>query len=318
MSGRFTHWGERFFRARVRLGELLYKTFARMMFTSLKARIYECEISAGKIRYWKTQAGHRETILFFHGFADSMEGVYPLAYHLTSRFDLIVPDLPGFGESFKRPDLSHSFEVYQGWISEFIEAAGVDAVHLVGNSFGGSIAIMLARIRPDIVKSLTLINSAGVNDFQAPSLYDEILAGQYLFQITSQKELMAFWRRVFERPPPLPPLVREFFLQRFRDNFEWYGYLFREIFGKVKDRDDPLYKELFFNQHLSQLKFPALIIWGAEDRLLPLPFGQLAHRLLQGSRLIVLDGVGHVPQIERPRLVAKHLGDFILRRQKEG
>lgn len=304
-------WSDFRFRTRVRLGEAIYKSFAHLSRQWLKAEIHSCEISAGKVRYWKTDNGHSERILFFHGFGDSMDGAYPLAHHLVSRYDFIVPDLPGFGESFKRNDLPHNYDSYRRWLGEFLEAAEVGPVHVIGNSLGGAFSMMLAQMRPDLIKSLTLLNSAAVSDFRASSLYDELLAGQVLFQIKTHEELDAFWKRVFEKAPYLPPFVRDYFLHRFRENHDWYGYLLREIFSDIRHRRDPRFKELFFNQHLPSLKVPSLIIWGAEDRLFPLAFGKRAHQLLRNSRLVVLEGVGHVPQVEAPAVVAKHLSEFI-------
>ncbi len=310
-SGLLLRWEERRFKASARVGEVIYKSLSHMARRWLKAKVHEVEISGGKVRYWKTSMGRPETILFFHGFGDSMDGVYPLAHRMVDKFDWIVPDLPGFGQSFKRNDLPHNHDAYRIWLGELVDAAKMGPVHVVGNSLGGAFSIMLAQERPDLVKSLTLLNTAAVTDFKAISLYDELLAGKILFQIKTRTDFDAFWARIFEKGPYLPPLIRDYFLLEFQNNHEWYGYLVKQIFNEVTHRRDPRYKDLFLNQYLPKLKVPSLIIWGAEDRLFPQAFGERAHKLLRNSRFVVLDGIGHAPQVEAPALVAKHLNEFI-------
>lgn len=299
------------FRTKVRIGESLYKSATHLARQWIGASVHELDLKAGRLRYWQTSKDKPETILFFHGFGDSMDGIYPLAHFLTKHFNFVVPDLPGFGQSFKRQDLPHNYASYSEWIDEFIEAIDLGPVHVMGNSLGGAFALMLAQRRPDVVLSLTLLNSAAITDFKNNSVYDEFLAGQIMFQVKTIEDFEAFWRRVFHRPPVLPPFVKDYILHNFRENHDWYGHLITQMFADITHKRDPKYKELFMNQHLSKLRVPTLIIWGDRDQLFPLSFGERCHKLLRNSRFVVLEGIGHAPQVEAPGLVARHVRDFI-------
>ncbi len=305
------HFEQAKFHTRAHIGETIFRSCIHLARQWIGASVHELDLKAGRLRYWKTGNQNAETILYFHGFGDSMDGIYPFALHLTKHFNLVVPDLPGFGQSFKRKDLPHNYESYAEWIAEFAEAAALGPVHVVGNSLGGAFAMMFAQKRPDLVQSLTLINSAAITDFKNPSIYDEFLAGEIMFQVKTVEEFDRFWRRVFHRPPVLPPFVKDYLLRNFRENHEWYGHLIKQMFADIPGKNHPRYKDLFMNQHMAKIKVPTLIIWGDRDSLFPLSFGQRGHKLLRNSRMVVLEGVGHAPQVEVPGLVARHLREFI-------
>jgi len=203
--------------AKVKAGESLYHTCIKAVRRWLGAEVREVQLNDGKVFYWATNKPNRETILFLHGFADSKDGVYSLAVHLASEFNVMALDLPGFGESFSNPELAFDFTNYGRWLDEFVTKSGMGPVHVVGNSLGGAMALKLALVRPDIVKSVTLLNAAGVIDFEHESLYDEILRGENIFQVRTLEEFDKFWTKVFYRQPFLPPFCKEFLFNRFRE-----------------------------------------------------------------------------------------------------
>jgi pimeloyl-ACP methyl ester carboxylesterase len=304
-------WLDSSFEAKAKAGESLYHAFIKGARRVIGAEVHEVELNDGVVHYWTTNKRDRETVLFLHGFADSKDSAYSLAIHLFDEFNVMAIDLPGFGHSFANPELAYDTHAYGRWLDEFVSKSGMGPVHVVGNSLGGVMALKLALVRPDVIKSLTLLNSAGLIDLEHESLYDEIMRGENIFQVKTLEEFEKFWSKIFHRQPFLPPFAKEFLFQRFRQNHDWYGELVQRNFGSFTDKRHPDYLELFMNKNLDRIDKPALILWGDRDQLFPVAHGAKGHTLLKDSRFIVLKDVGHAPQVEAPRMVARHLKHFI-------
>lgn len=277
----------------------------------IKAELCEVQLKDGPISYWRTNNNHPETILFIHGFGDSKDGCYPFAMHLTRHFNMMAFDLPGFGSSFKDPDLEYNFQSYARWMEEFMEKVGTGPVHLIGNSLGGAMAMKLAEIRPDFVKTLTLIDTAAVIDDRYDSAYDDFIKGKVLFQIKSRDDFDNFWSTVFHKPPFLPIFMKDHIYEQFRANYDLYGRFILDTFRDIKSRVDPGLNNLFMNNALTRMKMPIHIIWGDQDKLFPLSYGRRAHELVKGSEFTVLKNIGHAPQVEAPHQTAKYVKNFI-------
>ncbi|MBC7661084.1 MAG: alpha/beta hydrolase [Chitinophagaceae bacterium] len=295
---------------RARIGHEVYLKSIALGRQLIKAQVYEAKISDGAIAYWKTNNAHPETVLFIHGFGDSKDGCYPLAMHLTRRYNMMAFDLPGFGASFKS-DTTYSIEGYGRWMVEFFEALDCGPVHVIGNSLGGAMALKLAAIRPDLVKSLTLIDTAAVIDTRYDSAYDDFMRGKVLFQIKNREEFEIFWKTIFHRAPLLPIFLKDYIFEQFKDNHDLYGRFILDIFKGVTSRTDPALETIFLNKDLKNLKMPVHVMWGDKDKLFPHTYGELVHELIEGSRYTLLKDVGHAPQVEAPHLTAKHIIKFI-------
>lgn len=296
---------------RSRLGHEVFHKATALGRQLIKAQLLEVKLKDGVISYWRTNNAHPETILFIHGFGDSKDGCYTLALHLTRKFNMMAFDLPGFGSSFKDEHLTYNFDSYGRWMEEFVDAIGLGPVHLVGNSLGGAMAMKLAQLRPDIVKTLTLIDTAAVIDPEHVSAYDDFIAGRVLFQINNRPEFEAFWKKLFHRPPLLPIFMKDFIYDQFRANYDLYGRFILDTFAGITSRSDKGLDSLFMHEVLRTIKVPVHIMWGEFDNLFPVPFGRRAHELTKGSTFTLLKNVGHAPQVEAPHLTAKHIRKFI-------
>ncbi len=297
---------------RSRIGQEVFNKSIALGRQLIKAQVYEAELKDGPISYWRTNNGNPETILFIHGFGDSKDGCYPLAMHLTRKFNMMAFDLPGFGASFKGGHLTYNFDSYGRWMEEFMDEVGGGPLHVIGNSLGGAMAMKLTQLRPDLVKSLTLIDTAAVMDPEYESAYDEFIAGKILFQITTRDEFEALWKRIFHRPPLLPIFLKDYIFEQFKSNHELYGRFIVDTFKGITSRNDPALNQLFMDSALRAFKVPVHVMWGEFDLLFPIAFGKRAHELTPNSKFTLLKNVGHAPQVEAPHLTAKHIQKFIL------
>jgi pimeloyl-ACP methyl ester carboxylesterase len=297
---------------RARTGEKIYNRYNQFRRRLLGANEKFVALEPGVISYWETKPHpQKETIVFLHGFADSKDTVHDFAQEMVPDYHLVAPDLPGFGKSFKSQDYEYNLENLTKWLRHWAKAIGLKRFHLMGNSLGGAAAIHFALTAPTMVESLTLVSPAAVIHPDHPSVYDELLAGQNIFQLKTLQEFDAFMKRVFHRQPYLPPFVKDYLFQIFDDHYEWYGQLVDQTFGGVKNVEDPNFRSLFLNDHLAKLDMPTHIIWGEHDRLFPVEFGKLAHEAISHSKFSVLDAIGHVPQVENPKVFAETVRAFL-------
>jgi len=115
------------------------------------------------------RSGRGPTVVLLHGSASSLYGVEALAQRLWPSFDVIRPDLPGFGVTGPSPDRDYRVATYAATLARFLDAIGVEHYTVAGNSLGGNIAWNLALDHPERLTGLVLINATGYPDKQLPA-----------------------------------------------------------------------------------------------------------------------------------------------------
>jgi pimeloyl-ACP methyl ester carboxylesterase len=115
------------------------------------------------------RSGRGPTVVLLHGSASSLYGVEALAQRLWASFDVIRPDLPGFGVTGPRPDRDYRVTTYAATLARFLDAIGVERYTVAGNSLGGNIAWNLALDHPERLTGLVLINATGYPDKELPA-----------------------------------------------------------------------------------------------------------------------------------------------------
>ena len=103
-----------------------------------------------------------ETVLMLHGAGADKSGWVRFAKCLLPRFPLVIPDLPGHGDSTADIALDYGIEAQAERVRELLAALDIKRVHLIANSMGAAIALQLAHAAPELVSSLVLIDAAGV------------------------------------------------------------------------------------------------------------------------------------------------------------
>jgi len=126
-------------------------------------------VSVGSERIHCKRAGDGPTVLFLHGSGSSMQGFERVAHALSSSFDVIRMDLPGFGLTGPRADRDYRVPTYAATVADFLSAIGVNRCAVVGNSLGGNIAWNLALDEPSRVTGLVLINATGYPEKSLPA-----------------------------------------------------------------------------------------------------------------------------------------------------
>jgi pimeloyl-ACP methyl ester carboxylesterase len=226
-------------------------------------------------------AGKGEPVVFFHG-AGTIDG-FDFAESWTDRFRVIAPYHPGFGESDDDPSFTDLHDYVMHYL-ELFDILQIDRFHLVGLSLGGYLAAKFASEHGHRVKKLVLIAPAGINDREHPMLDIISVPGEYIpGYLVSNFEVLK--RRLPEKPNI------EFMADRYRESTTVARLLWEHPV-------DPK-----FMRYLHRVKIPTLIIWGEDDRVIPVEQSQTWRRLIPNAEVMVLKGAGHLVHLEKPEAV---------------
>lgn len=245
-------------------------------------------------------------IVLLHGTSASLhtwEG-WVLALQDTRR--VISLDLPGFGLTGPFPDGDYRMAHYSVFLGHVLDQLQVPRAVVAGNSFGGQLAWQFALDQPQRVERLVLVDAAGY-----PRNATSIPIGFRLAQIPALAPLMA---NVLPRPLITssvrnvygdPSKVSEALIDRYYELTLRAGNreALRQRFIQVESGQG--YKRI------AELKVPTLIIWGGRDELIPPVNAERFKRDIKGSRLMLFDELGHVPQEEDPARTVAVLKAFL-------
>ena len=299
------------FKIKASIGKLLMYRYLKSMGKTLgvKSQVFNGEVN---ISWDEIRQGKKETILYLHGFGDMKESFYYAAKTLAGTYDIIMPELPGFGSSEKHYDRQYGITDYILWLERFLLSLDIEKVHLAGNSMGGAISAHLAVKHPERVKSLTLIDSAGfvLNNYN--TFYEEISEDKSPLLIKSEREYEIFRQRIFFNQIKLPAFVKEYLTREMIDNHDWHKKILYDVFDEKSLDESTVNKpSVILNDLFSKLTIPVNIIWGKEDTLFPYQMAEYAHKEINGSKLRILKNVGHCPQLENPKLFSRTLKELL-------
>ena len=243
-------------------------------------------------------------LLLVHGFAGDKDNWSMIAPYLTRDYHVIAPDLPGFGENERNPDLAYDLQAQTARLKAFADALGLSRPHVGGNSMGGWIALRYAIEYPDALASLTLLNNAGVNGANESELQKQAANEDYnplvLANLEDADRLVAM---VVHKPPHIPARLKPVLYAdglKYRDQLDTIFWVIA-----TEGRDHPL------NDRLGEVKVPTLIIWGRHDKLLDVSCVPVLEAGIAGSVSHIFEHVGHVPMIEDPKATAAVMKGFL-------
>lgn len=243
----------------------------------------------------------RECVLLLHGAGADKNSWCRFVKHLPSMGRVIVPDLPGHGESVQGPDLGYTIGQQARYMREFLDALEIDALHLVGHSMGAAIAMRLAHAQPDRVRGLILIDAGGAESTPSELRREFDRTGVHpMMGVRTLEDYKALIRWGMNKPPYIPGM---FLSALAEEKIRRRDIELRIIEDAVRDMDQ--------TDILPQLTQKTLILWGSADRVVHRDDAELLRSGIARSRTIVLEGIGHVPIVEAPALSARHCAAFL-------
>ncbi len=208
-------------------------------------------------------------------------------------------DLPGFGLTGPAADADYRIERYVEFVTQLLDALGIERCVLAGNSFGGWVAWETALAHPDRVGALLLVDSAGypLESQSVPlgfRLAQMPLLNGLMESVLPRSVVASSLRNTYGDPSRVTPaLVDRYFELTLR---EGNRAALAQRFAAGRHSLTP--------ERLRDLSIPTLILWGGRDRLIPPQFAQRFHDDIAGSRLVMFPDLGHVPHEEDPGATA--------------
>ena len=277
---------------------------------------YEVKYAAlsGNINLAYVDEGSGEyTIIFIHGLGSYLPAWKKNIEGLKANYRCIAIDLPGYGKSSKAPH-SGMMSFYAGVVNEFIENLKLKNVVLAGHSMGGQISIMAAINFPETIKKLILVDPAGFEEFTVgqKQWFRDVMTLDGVKNTTVEQIQTNLGSNFYNVPADADFMITDRIAMRTADDFENYCYaVVQSVNGMV---DEPVFNLL------DKIKQPTLILFGANDNLIPNRFlnaGRTAdvamkgQKKIAGSKLVIVPKAGHFLQFEKPEEVNKEIIGFL-------
>lgn len=265
------------------------------------------ELDGLRIHY--KDEGQGPPLLLLHGTAASLHTWDGWADTLTDRFRLVRLDLPGFGLTGPAADGDHSVERRMAALDLLLDHLQLPQASVAGNSLGGHIAWRYAVARPERVERLLLLDASGYPFKRDPeqgqrSVFDLARqpGGGLLTRFTPRFLVEKGLRQVYVDHSKITPELVD----------RYYELLLREG-NREALLQGLLHRGESHHELIPSIQQRTLVMWGREDRWIPVEHAERFHRELPDSELVIYDGVGHVPMEEIPQRSAEDAAAFLLR-----
>lgn len=252
--------------------------------SDLDERTFEHEL--GDITYF--EGGEGPPLVFVHGISDQAGSWFRVVDRFTDDYTVVVVDLPGHGESsFRGDDVlgDDSMEMLFGWLDDRFD----EPATLVGNSLGGWISLSYALDHPERVDRVVPVGSGGL----------EHQIDESLLIPEDREDARRTVHTIFgDDAPPVPGFVLDRIVERSGQS----------IVQRAFDNEDDAE---YLDDRLVDLQVPADLIWGTEDLIFPINYAERMDEIIPRSRLHVIDGCGHAPQVGCPDDLAELIDEIL-------
>jgi pimeloyl-ACP methyl ester carboxylesterase len=265
------------------------------------------QVDGAKIHYQEAGEPTAPALILIHGFASSTlvwSKVFLKLVH--TGFRVIAPDMLGFGYTSKPRSAQYTIEGQARMITSLMDQLGLEQATIVGSSYGGAVAAVIALDYPSRVNKLILVGAVSNNEplrYRLMRLFGTRLVGDVVspLLIGSRRLLRLRMKRVYDR--------HEWVLDERRVDArhlplraaDTHRAIIRTVRGWDADR-------ISRDAHL--ISSPTLLLWGDNDQEIPMPNGKRLHHEIAGSRLIVFQYCGHLPHEEYPNEFVEVVTDF--------
>lgn len=255
-------------------------------------------------------AGEGEHFLLLHGIPGSAFAWEEVGKHLANHYQVIIPDLLGFGQSSMAKD-DFYMENQATVLNRFLNDLGITSFFLGGHDFGGPVAITLMRLFPDLeIKGLLLSATNMFTDTYIPpplrvanvpflstpffkAMVGSRIGLRMMYLVATKEKTEATWEK-FKRH-----------LTSSSIDLTWR--IFQRSLADIKTN----YRAV--EDMLPRILIPALILWGENDPFFATSVAERTHQAIQGSTLKIYKNTGHFVPEERPVLVAHDVMEFFVR-----
>jgi len=263
------------------------------------------EIDGMDVHYQRKGKGH--PLVLVHGFSGQVWNWRAWMDALPNDFEVIAMDLPGFGLTGPHPKGVYSTEMSVKFLDDFLTKIGVDTFHLAGNSMGGGISWAYTLAHPERVKKLVLIDAGGY-----PKESKKTIPG---FKILQYKFLHGLITKITPRSIIKQSLEGTYVDQKFasEEEVDLYMDMIRRAGNRQVLIDRMKTPRVDRSATIKNIKHQTLIMWGAEDIIIPASHAHKFHEDLPNAELIIYPNVGHLPMDEVGAQSARDVRSFLLK-----
>lgn len=247
--------------------------------------------------------GSGEVVVLIHGSGPGVSSYANWRFtmpELAKKFRVIAPDMVGFGYSDRPENIKYSMDVWVQQIIDLMDALGIEKVNLVGNSFGGALALALAIRYPNRFKKIVLMGAVGVS-FDLTYGLDKVWG--YTPSLENMKELLDIF--AYNRELVTDDLAKLRYEASIKEGFQ---ESFSTMFPAPRQNGIELMAS--DESDIKNIKNDVLIIHGREDKVIPLQNSIRFNQLIKKSQLHIFGECGHWSQIEHKDRFNKLLLDF--------
>jgi pimeloyl-ACP methyl ester carboxylesterase len=260
-------------------------------------------VGKGQISYLVGGKPGASTVLLLHGFAADKEHWLDVFPHLDlAGYQIVAPDLPGFGANFPDPDDKFDATTLAKQMRTFAKQAGLVSFHIVGHSIGGIVAASYAYAFPNEVASLTLIEPLGIT---APgeSDFDRQLKNNRNPLLIAKPEAYDQLLAYVTATPPAMPAARK---RRRAENLSSQRPFYQMVWQQLLEGERGKLLDLV----LPELKRRTLVVLGARSKVVSPAVGKIIEIRMTDARVGTIPDCGHWPMLEKPKELAEMLVSF--------
>jgi pimeloyl-ACP methyl ester carboxylesterase len=277
--------------------------------------VREREVEVAGVRTWLREAGPdtgAEAVVCVHGNPGSGADWLGLLARVGGFARAVAWDAPGFGQADKPPDFPQTVDGHAGHLGAVLDRLGVTRAHLVLHDFGGLWGLAWAADHPDRVASLVLIDTGVLRGYRGHLLawiWQAPVLGELLMATTNR--FTFGWQLRVGNPRRLP----ERFVDRMYRDFDRGTR--RAVLRLYRSTARRIGLPPRLGSRLSELGRPALVVWGAHDRFLPVRLAGQQREVFRSAEVRVFGGSGHWPFIDDGETVEPVIADFLRRVSQE-
>jgi len=264
------------------------------------ADLVKKEVQVDDHRIVYLEGGKGETVILLHGFGGNKDNWTAFAKYLKG-YHLVLPDVPGFGESSQVPTDNYSVESQVGRIDRFVEVLKLDKFHMAGNSMGGAITATYGARHPEKVLTLALLDTSGAPSQNKSELVMQLEKGNNPLLASNIEDFDKLVALIFVKAPTIPASFKKIMIADMISHAE---------FNK-KIWNDRQPSQFTLAAVLPLIQAPVLIIWGDQDKLTDVGGVAFLEKNLKNYMTVIMKDTGHCPIMEKPEETAKVYMSFL-------
>ncbi|HOO71198.1 MAG TPA: alpha/beta hydrolase [Spirochaetota bacterium] len=271
-----------------------------------RAGLKKYEVTIDQDTWVYLKGGNGEPLVLLHGFGQNKDLWDDIPASLAGNNVLIIPDLPGFGESTKDAENCYDIPSQAIRLNGFINKLALKEVNLAGISMGGGIAAYYAALYPEKIKKLILMSPFGLlspEKSYTQQMRDKNKDDDKTIVYRSADEFDFLMSLLVNRPPEIPDHIKNYIAAEEKKQFALHEKIFKQ---------DLMARENILEPVIPGIRAKTLLIWGKDDKLMHVSGVTRYSAAVKDLTTVVLDDCGHVPYMDQPEKTISAIKKFLL------